>query len=95
MTTLTLPVPNSPSTNHHAVNCLVSLALRIWAIRWEKAIGCQLLGKDSGLSLEFNMKSLLRGDPKTQAETNEIRLKNGVINQDQWHLRIQHIGDSE
>jgi len=58
-------------------------ALREWAERIERAIKNQILD-GTPYELEFSMRSLLRGDPKAQAETNQIRLQNGALQLDEW-----------
>lgn len=65
----------------------VMLCLRLWAVRWERALGGQVFGFDSAEFVEFIMAALLRGDIKAQAESNEIKFRNGVLNADEWRAQ--------
>jgi len=56
-------------------------------VRVEKALRRQLLSeseKRARYYYKFNVSALLRGNPKEQAEINQIKIQNGVINQDEW-----------
>ena len=73
----------------------VMLCLRTDAERWERAIRRQIFYTNTGeagprkiypdkeLIFEFLMDSLLRGDPETQAKTDEMLLRWGVVNIDE------------
>jgi hypothetical protein len=60
--------------------------LRPRAVRWERAVGLQLLtpAERKVYFAEFLLDALLRGDMKTRAETLAIKRQNGVINADEW-----------
>jgi len=73
----------------------VLTAVRCDAVRMERAFNRKVLmrrdsrGKlanafDGEYFLEFLLEALLRGDSKKQAETLEIKRRNGVINANQW-----------
>jgi HK97 family phage portal protein len=65
----------------------IMLAVRPWAVRWERAIQRQVIGLESRFLLEFLMNALLRGDPKTQAETNKIKFMHGALSDDEWRAQ--------
>jgi HK97 family phage portal protein len=46
-----------------------------WAERWESSIECDLLGEDSGLEVEFDLRQLMRGDSQAR-----VTYYNGGIN---------------
>ncbi len=73
----------------------VMLSMRPWATRWERAFKRQLLGVDSLLFWRFLFDDLLRGDPKTQNEANEVKFRNGAMNADEWRTQsgMNPIGD--
>lgn len=63
------------------VDCLVPRLVRI-----EKSIKRQLLSKrdkERGLFIKFIVDGLLRGDPKTRAEVNNLYLRAGVVNRNE------------
>lgn len=69
---------------------LVSQPIGKRLVRVEKALDRQLFTddeKDAGYYCKFNVNTLLRGDPKQQAEINQIKLQNGVISQDEWRTQ--------
>ena len=84
------------STADATIRQWVMTTLRNLAVRIEKAINRQVLSvRDSGtgklkrafekpMVLELCLEGLLRGDPKTQAETFQIMRQNGVIDTDEW-----------
>lgn len=73
------------STVEAMLKQFVMLTIRPLAVRWEKAIGTQLLAQVSDdILLEFALEGLLRGDPKTQAEANAVLRQWGIINADEW-----------
>jgi HK97 family phage portal protein len=61
-------------------------SLRPWLIRFERAIVRQLLKEDEKheLYVEFLVDAILRADPKTRAEANQIKLMNGSLTIDEW-----------
>jgi hypothetical protein len=65
----------------------IMLSVRPWAVRWERAVRRQVIGLDSRFLLEFVMNALLRGDPKTQAETNQIKFMHGALSDDEWRAQ--------
>lgn len=66
----------------------VTLCLRSYAVRVERSLNLQVLDQVSdSLFMEFALESLLRGDPKAQAETNALLRQWGVINADEWRQR--------
>lgn len=77
------------STVEAMLKQFVMLGVRPLAICFERAIKTQLLTSlvDSDLFLEFALEGLLRGDPKSQAETNAILRQWGAINVDEWRQR--------
>jgi HK97 family phage portal protein len=73
----------------------VMTCLRPVAVRIERAVNRRLLkyrdgrGRlsnafDSPMIFEFLLEALLRGDAKKQAETLEIKRRNGIINANEW-----------
>lgn len=67
------------------IKLFIMLTIRPYAERWERAIGRQILSfTDIDMLVEFTMNALLRGNPKEQAETNEIKRRNGIINGNEW-----------
>jgi len=52
-----------------------------WSIRWERAINKQLLGasRNGAFYPKFNIKSLIRGDLKSETEAIVSQLQNGLI----------------
>lgn len=77
----------------------VMTTLRNLVVRIERAIMNQVLsarGENGKLRRAFTKKyiyrmcleGLLRGDPKTQAETNQILRQNGVIDADEWRSEL-------
>lgn len=77
------------STVEAMLKQFVMLGVRPLAVCFERAIKMQLLTGlvDSDLFLEFALEGLLRGDPKSQAETNAILRQWGAINADEWRQR--------
>lgn len=73
----------------------VMTCLRVWCIKWERAIRRQVLNvhdsqgnpvpvfPEPDLFFEFVMNALLRGDPEAQAKANTLLLQWGVLNQDE------------
>lgn len=69
---------------------LVSQSLFRRIVRVEKATDRQLFTeqeKNQDYYAKFNVKALLRGDPKQQAEVDQIRLKSGTTSQDEIRER--------
>ena len=69
---------------------LVSHSFNRRMVRVEKACDRQLFSdreKQQGYYIKFNINALLRGNPKEQADINQIKLQNGVINQDEWRAQ--------
>jgi HK97 family phage portal protein len=55
--------------------------------RFEQALNRSLFTRQeraAGYYVKFNIKALLRGDVKTQAEALNIQRQNGIINADEW-----------
>jgi len=53
-------------------------------VRWEQEVKRTLLPGEDDVFLEFLMDALLRGDTKTRAEANAIRLANGNLSPNEW-----------
>lgn len=73
----------------------VMTCLRPVAVRIERAVNRRLLkyrdgrgrlsdAYDSPMIFEFLLEALLRGDAKKQAETLEIKRRNGIMNSNEW-----------
>ncbi len=86
------------STVDAMIRQFIMLTIRPTAVRWERAINRQVLKvreKNGALAsvfggdliFEFLLNALLRGDPKTQAEANQILRQNGVLNADEWRAQ--------
>lgn len=71
---------------HSAIEFVVH-TLRPWLVRWEQAIGAQLLGSDwTGAGgqyfVEFLVDALLRGDTKSRYEAYGLGMNAGFLNAD-------------
>lgn len=57
-----------------------------WLVREEQVLDWALFNDDDRgqYYTKYNTRGLLRGDPKSQAETLEIERRNGIINADDW-----------
>lgn len=58
-----------------------------WFVRWEKALGRQLLTpqeRSDGLKIKFNVDALLRGDAKSRAESLAIQRSWGTLTANEW-----------
>ena len=53
-------------------------------VKWEQAIGRDLLPEGSELYAKHRVDALLRGDSKSRAETLQIQRRNGVISPNEW-----------
>lgn len=50
-----------------------------WAERWESSIECKLLGPESGLEVEFDMRAMMRGDSVARAKYIHNMVLDGVL----------------
>jgi HK97 family phage portal protein len=55
-----------------------------YLVRIEEAITASILGEDSPYYCKFNEKALLRGDSKTQADINHLKLQDGALSPNEW-----------
>jgi len=60
--------------------------VRPWTVRWDQSLTVGLLSDQERRThfIEHNIDSLLRGDALTRAQANEVQLRNGAINPDEW-----------
>lgn len=66
---------------HQSLNYVV-YCLRLWLNAWEQIISLQVLTKrqrQEGYYVKFNELALLRGDIKSQAEANNVKILNGSL----------------
>jgi len=77
------------STIEAMLKHFIMLTIRPYAVRFERAINSQILNSlpDPSLFLEFALEGLLRGDPETQAKTNQIYRTMGAMNVDEIRQR--------
>ena len=54
-----------------------------WAERWESSIECNLLGFDTDIEVEFDMRAMMRGDSAARAKYIHNMVLDGVINRNE------------
>ena len=62
-------------------------ALIVRAARWEAAIECYLLFADEEIDVEFDFEELLRGDGKSRADADHLRIQNGIMTRNEVRRR--------
>lgn len=67
---------------HQGIEHVVD-TMRPWCVRWEQAVGRQLI-YEPNIYARHNLDALLRGDAVTSAQALEIERRNGIINANEW-----------